>query len=1194
MKRTNSNRFAAFLVGLCVFGAGFVSAASAAELPPSQFAQFPNPSVPGSGANQLNGPMAIATSPTNHHIYVAETGNRRFAEYDAWGTFIKAFGWGVLNGDPEPQVCTVLTGCRDGVPGSGPGQFGEEFIKSQFRGPTSIAIDSKGDIYAMDIANYRVQKFDPEGNFILAFGGKVNQTTGGNVCTKASGDTCVPGQLGVEPGEFSVENVSGVIRDHIGIGADDTVYVGDRNRIQVFEPNGSFKSIVPLPEPGNPGVLDVDPVTGTIYFAYNHTGQGTKAPQLNVHRLEPDGDEIEPAIAVDEALGIAVAPGGDVYIIDKPNGEGKNPSQVTPRITVFNSDGKKLTEFGALPLSMEMFATAIGVVGEDPSEFDVYVSEFAGALDGNIGRISVYGATPDAGVVGPPPPAEPVITEQFATTVEADSATLRVKINPKFWNDTTLQLEYGTANCEVSACVKAPAAPVLLSNKVGNEPTLGPGVAIGGLEPGITYHYRFVARSGGGGPVFGPDRTFTTAAPPAPLPACSTNAAFRIGASAFLPDCRAYEMVSPVDKANADIITLFNSINLPAALNKSAASGERLTYSAARAFGEDAVASPYTSQYLATRDPVLGWRGDSISPPRSSPAFNSFTALEVQFRLFDEDLCNGWFNQDTDFQLSPDAVPGYPSIYRDDLCDGGYEAIQTAKPLARSPIAYSFDLQGTGGGHTVFRANDSLISGVAPAGEAAKVYDSFEGGLSYVCVLPNGNPVSSGCSAGTGGGVVPTDRSGQVNNAVSANGQRIYWTAAENGPAKLYLREEATNTIAVSKSSPAQFWGASRDGSRVIFSEAVSESGSINNKLFEFEPEEDLAEGAHEIAGQVLGVAAGMSDDARKVYFASKEALDGAAVAGEPNLYLYEAGGGFTFIATLSDEDINAVRASTQTVSYLHPGKATPDGNALAFIASTGLTGQDSLDARSGKPDSQVYLYQADSDTLTCVSCNKTGARPVGRNVRRGGTDFWASALLPTAPNQLYYPRVISDDGKRVFFNSFDSLVARDTNGVMDVYQWEADGEGSCEEASGCVSLISSGQSPSDSEFVDASANGNDVFFTTNSSLVQQDVGLIDIYDARVGGGFPPPTLPPAECEGEACQGTYVPPNDPTPNSANFRGAGNVKEEAPSRPRCPKGKRKAGKGSKARCVKPKPRKAKKQGGKSKQRNANANRGRSAS
>ena len=88
--------------------------------------------------------------------------------------------------------------------------------------------------------------------------------------------------------------------------------------------------------------------------------------------------------------------------------------------------------------------------------------------------------------------------------------------------------------------------------------------------------------------------------------------------------------------------------------------------------------------------------------------------------------------------------------------------------------------------------------------------------------------------------------------------------------------------------------------------------------------------------------------------------------------------------------------------------------------------------------------------------------------------------------------------------------------------------------------MISSGESPTDSEFVDASSDGTDVFFATGSSLLPQDPGLIDVYDARAGGGYPPAHNSPAACEGEACQGPLAPPDDPTPASSAFEGAGNT------------------------------------------------------
>jgi hypothetical protein len=157
-----------------------------------------------------------------------------------------------------------------------------------------------------------------------------------------------------------------------------------------------------------------------------------------------------------------------------------------------------------------------------------------------------------------------------------------------------------------------------------------------------------------------------------------------------------------------------------------------------------------------------------------------------------------------------------------------------------------------------------------------------------------------------------------------------------------------------------------------------------------------------------------------------------------------------------------------------------------------------------------------------------------------------AAAWLTTAQDSLYTPHALSDSGSRLFFNSFDALVPRDNNAQQDVYEWEAPNSGGCAKVNGCINLISSGESPQKSEFVDADPAGDSVFFETTSSLLPQDPGLIDIYVARVEGGFPQPA-PPASCEGEACQAPPAPPADITPASSVFDGAGNAVQKSVKR-----------------------------------------------
>ena len=191
----------------------------------------------------------------------------------------------------------------------------------------------------------------------------------------------------------------------------------------------------------------------------------------------------------------------------------------------------------------------------------------------------------------------------------------------------------------------------------------------------------------------------------------------------------------------------------------------------------------------------------------------------------------------------------------------------------------------------------------------------------------------------------------------------------------------------------------------------------------------------------------------------------------------------------------------------------------------------------------EVYLYEAQSGKLMCVSCNPTGEAPVPTNAAtvveaEQAREGHVGAQLPISVQATYQPRWISEDGSRVFFNSAQPLVPQATNGWLDVYEWERDGTGSCRQSQGCIYLLSSGSDPGNSYLLDASANGNDVFIITAAQLVAQDRNdLHNVYDVRVGGVRP--GVAPA-CSGTGCQG--VPPAPPifaTPASVTFDGVGN-------------------------------------------------------
>jgi hypothetical protein len=621
-------------------------------------------------------------------------------------------------------------------------------------------------------------------------------------------------------------------------------------------------------------------------------------------------------------------------------------------------------------------------------------------------------------------------------------------------------------------------------------------------------------------------------------------------------------MVSPLDKENGDIISPLQVSGYAVPFYQAADSGNGLLYSSFRAFG-DAKSAPYVSEYLGDRG-VDGRSTTGLSPPLgvSESSEGSATTLENQYLAATEDLSSSWFLHYTDPPLTSDAPDGFKNIYRRDSETGGYEPLNTVAPPHPGRPNFEPELQGISadGQRAVFAAVDNLTPDASEF-NVAQLYEQTEGGaLRLVSVLPNGTASKINSSAGTSSDSgIAAIRFGNYTHALSEDGSRVYWSTAE----KIYLRENAdqdqsaivggectevtkacTFTVANRTSTNDRFLTASADGSRAFLMQGEN--------LLEFTVSSGTT---NQIASSVLGLL-GTSEDATRVYFVSTAVLAAGATAGAGNVYLHDASGGTTFVATIGAAfpDVTSFRREP----FRRTARVSADGSHVAFMSNRSLTGYDNTDADSGKADIEVFVYEV-GGSLHCVSCNPGGSRPVGRAasdpmIHRYGP-YTAStplaAFIPGWQSSLYPSRVLSADGSRLFFNSFDSLSPRDTNGRMDVYQWEQAGIGGCDESradfsaasGGCVSLISSGESPGDSEFVDASPSGDDVFFTTESALLPEDYGLVDIYDARVNGGFPHPAAPPAACEGEACQGPLASPNDPTPASASFEGAGNLVEK---------------------------------------------------
>jgi len=721
---------------------------------------------------------------------------------------------------------------------------------------------------------------------------------------------------------------------------------------------------------------------------------------------------------------------------------------------------------------------------------------FLGLATGLCGRLGIGFALLGLALAmaGPAAAAAPQIVSTYVVENTAVGATLAGEINPN-GTATTFRFEsLSLAAYEENLVAQPPRDPFFGAaiTPAGGAGPAGSGSSpnkvsgeLSGLAPETSYRYRLRATNSLGESVVSPVRPFATQPP--------TNA-FE------LLDHRGWEMVSPFDKGGG-------AVQPPGTVSgggvfQAAAGGGYFTFSSADSFGADVQGAPSGSQYLATRL-AAGWTTTNVTTPLLSGSYGS-EPNGVPYQLFSNDLalallsngerCRGQVQGECPVANPPlpgtDAPPGYRNYYRR-TPGGRFETVLPADFAYTLLSPEEFEIRVVAAtpdlAHVVLSSCAALTVDAgevpAPGGcdpAAQNLYVWSPGGLSLINRRP-------GETTGTPGAEIAAP-----SGAISGDGSRIYFSQGGD----LFLRDGSLTRV-VTESPGARFAAASTDGSIAYLIDA----GSLERYSAGTGSLEPIAPGPG-----VEGVL-GASADGSKVYFAEAGAVflwDGSAV---------------TEVA--SSALPNSWPAATGTA------RVSVDGSHLLFLSTAELTGYPS----SGKVE--VFLYGpppgGGAPLLTCVSCDPGGKQPQADASIPGAR---ANGSGPGAI-QVYKPRNLSEDGSRVFFESADKLVSQDTSkGVTDVYEWEAEGKGTCARAGGCVQLVSGGRSQDPAYFLDADADGGEAFFLTSASLYPLDPGSYDVYVAREGGGFAIPE-PPLPCVADACQVLPPAPEDPSPGTLN-------------------------------------------------------------
>ncbi len=687
------------------------------------------------------------------------------------------------------------------------------------------------------------------------------------------------------------------------------------------------------------------------------------------------------------------------------------------------------------------------------------------------------------------------------------------------------------------------------------------GADLAGLAAGESYRYRIAAvNTSSPTVVHGVDHTLTAPAPAVGSEeAPCSNVALRVGSSASLPDCRAYEQVSPVDKKGSQEIFRYDGLAVPA-YSLIGEDGDHLMLEAPVTWGTGSGGGQ--APYFMSRKATGTWQlmpgtpqpeggVETYSPQVTNP---SLTELGVE----------------ASFATSKGSGESKTMIYKVGPAGGPYTTVasvpreQVPQTIPGGWVAASEDFS-----KLVLQVEDrKLVEPKTTTKTGPDLYEYAEGHLRQVNVGVGtcGATIIKGREEAGGGSV-----SGP--SAVSADGSRVFFEATPGsncgGEKHVYERVNGSETVDLGAFT---FVAATRDGRTVLLEKASGED--IGLYLYGPEAGPAVLLPSTEAAVGAVGAELSVSEDLKAVYFASSSQLSAEAPARSPeigaesnvlNIYRYDVARREVVFVAQADFEVLVPHMSPDGRFYYFTSRRVGGLPGGATVLHGGVEDLSGFELQATElPTEQVYRYDSSDAVVECVSCaSPFDAEPkLGANF--GTFDNAQSAALRGLPMLS----LTSANGDFAFFQTPADLIPADVDGEVtpegdagvglehpsrdnsvsgDVYEWRADGVDGCARLQGCLALITNGRGGVLNLLLGTVNEGRDVFIYTGSQLVPRDNDLAgDIYDARVGGGEPPVPAPPIECEGDACSTPASAPIDTTPASLTFSGAGNLVQTSSS------------------------------------------------